>query len=145
MIIANLAEGQTVMSLVKTLSFNAARLNMIAENVANSETPGYRTQRLDTKGFQKALRAALDRRDRDPGRGFDVRSGREVATSAQGFLEVTPSVEPAENILFHDGTNMSLERQMSALAETAMMQDLAATLLRGEYEVLRKAIRGRVS
>ncbi len=143
--IANLAETPTVMALVKTLSFNAARLNMIAENVANSETPGYRTQRLDTKGFQKALRAALDRQGRDPGRRFDVRSGHEVATSADGFLEVTPSVEPAENILFHDGTNMSLERQMSDLAETAMMQDLATTLLRGAYEGFRKAIRGRVS
>ena len=145
MIIANLAEGQTVSALVKTLSFNAARLKMIAENVANSETPGYRTQRLDTKGFQRALRRALDRRDRDPRRGFDVRSGHEVATNAQGFLEVSPSFEPAENILFHDGTNMSLERQMSDLAEVGMMQDLATTLLRGEYAGLRKAIRGRVS
>jgi len=145
MIIANLAEGQTVSSLVKTLSFNAARLKMISENVANSETPGYRTQRLDTKGFQKAMRTALDRRSRDPRRGLDVRNGHEVTTSAQGFLEVTPSVVPAENILFHDGTNMSLERQMADLAETGMMQDLATTLLRGEYEGLRKAIRGRIS
>ncbi len=65
--------------------------------------------------------------------------------NSQGILEVTPSVEPAENIFFHDGTNMSLERQMSDLAETGMMQDLATTLLRGEYAGLRKAIRGRVS
>lgn len=145
MFIANLAEGQTVMALVKTLSFNAARLKMIAENVANSETPGYRTQRLDTKGFQQALREALDRRERHPGSTFTVRSGREVTTNARGNLDVTPSIEPAENILFHDGTNMSIERQMSDLAETSMTHDLATMLLRGEYEALRKVIRGRVS
>lgn len=145
MIIADLAEGKTVMSLVKTLSFNAARLKMIAQNVANSETPGYRTRHLDTKGFQKALRTALDRQDRQPGRAFVVRSGSEVTTNAEGFLEVTPSVEPAANILFHDGTNMSLEQQMADLAETGMTQDLATTLLRGSYAGLRKAIRGRVS
>ena len=145
MFIANLAEGQTTVALVKTLSFNAARLKMIAENVANSETPGYRPQRLDTKAFQQALREALDRRERHPGSVFKVRSGREVTTDARGNLEVTPSIEPAENILFHDGTNMSIERQMSDLAETSMTHDLATTLLRGEYEALRKAIRGRVS
>ena len=129
-------------ALVKTLAFNQARLKMIAENVANSETPGYRAKQLDVKAFQQALREALETRQGNLRRPLTVRSGREVTTDEHGVLTVTPSERPVENVLFHDGTNMSIERQMADLAETGMTQELVAALLRGRFEGLRKAIRG---
>jgi flagellar basal body rod protein FlgB len=46
--------------------------------------------------------------------------------------------------LFHDGTNQSLEREMADLAETVMVHETAGTLLRGNVDGLRKAIRGTV-
>lgn len=144
MFIENLAESGATPALVKTLAFNEARLQMIAENLANSTTPGYRTKQLDTKAFQQSLREALDRRSRAPHERFVVRSGQEVETDDRGVLQVTPSLTPAENVLFHDGTNMSIERQMADLAETGMMHDLATTLLGGKFQSLRTAIRGRV-
>ena len=122
--------------------FNQARLKMIAQNVANSETPGYRTRQLDVNAFQQALRAALDSRKGNPRQPFTVGSGREVATDEHGALQVTPSEKPVDNVLFHDGTNMSIERQMANLAETGMAQELAASLLRGRLNALRSAIRG---
>jgi flagellar basal-body rod protein FlgB len=131
-------------ALVKTLAFTEARVKMIAENVANAQTPGYRTKQLDVHGFQRALREALDARGRDPQKPFVVKNGREVTTDEGGLLRVTPSERPVHNILFHDGTNVSIERQMADLAETGMVQDLATTLLKGRYDGLRKAIRGVV-
>lgn len=145
MFISNITDGGVTPGLAKTLAFNQARFRMIAENVANSETPGYRTRQLDPKAFQAALRRAMETCGRDPEKPFVVTSGREVETDAHGFLKVTPSEKPVENILFHDGTNMSIERQMAALAETDMMHEITATLLRGRFEGLRKAIRGRSS
>ena len=145
MFIANITERGATPALVKTLAFNRARFTMIAENVANLETPGYRAKQLDTKAFQAALCQALERRAGDPGKPFVVTSGREVSTDPHGFLEVTPSDKPVENILFHDGTNLSIERQMAALAETEMMHQIATTLLRGRFAGLQKAIRGRSS
>lgn len=145
MFISNLGEVGATPALVKTLAFNEARLEMIAENVANISTPGYRTKHLDERAFQRALREALDGRAKSPHRPFSVRSGTEVETNDRGLLEVTPSLRPAENALFHDGTNMSIEKQMADLAETNMMHELATTLLRGRVEGMRKAIRGRVS
>ena len=59
-------------------------------------------------------------------------------------MHVRPSERPLENALHHDGTNASIEEQMAALAETGMMHQLATTLLKGNYDGLRKAIRGRV-
>ncbi len=138
----NLTNGGTISALSTTLSFNEARLQMLANNVANIETPGFRTKTLDQVGFQRALREALGKHDADRTRPLDVNSGSEVQTKSDGRLMVTPSDQPVESLLFHDGTNQSIERQMSELAKTGMTHDLATTLLRGQFETLRKAIRG---
>ena len=144
MFLSSVTDRGAMPALVTTLVYNQARLKMIAENVANIHTPGYRTKQLDTQAFRQALREALDARGDDPSRAFAVSAGDEVQTDRHGRLRVRPTEKPAENILFHDGTNMSIERQMTDLAETGMTHDLATTLLRGRFEGLRKAIRGSV-
>lgn len=141
MFLSEITEQGVRPGLVKTLAFQEARLRMIAANVANAQTPGYRTKQLDVAGFQQSLREALDARS-DGSDGIEVRHGNEVETDEQGHLRVTPSEEPVENVLFHDGTNVSIERQMSDLAQAGLWSELAGKLLHGEYEGLRKAIRG---
>lgn len=140
----NLTNSGVISALTTTLSFNETRLQMLANNVANVETPGFRTKTLDQAEFQSALRKALEKHDADPTRPLSVNSGKEVRTAPDGRLLVTPSDQPVENLLFHDGTNQSIERQMSELAKTGMTHDLATGLLRGKFQSLQKAIRGTV-
>lgn len=142
MFLRDITEQGAGPALVKTLAFQESRLKMIAENIANAQTPGYRTKQLDVAGFQQSLREALTARKARPDRGFEVRSGSEVTTDEQGFLKVTPSEEPVENVLFHDGTDVSIEQQMADLAQTGLLSDLAGKLLQNRFEGLRKAIRG---
>ncbi|MFQ5414522.1 MAG: flagellar basal body rod protein FlgB [Phycisphaerae bacterium] len=144
MLISSLVDRGATPALVRTAVFNQARLNMIAENIANYGTPGYRAKQLDVRGFQRALRDALDARGHDVNKPFVVAHGDEVETDDAGSLRVTPSEVPVENILFHDGTNVSIERQMSELAKTGMSQDMVVTLLRGRVDGTIKAIRGRL-
>ncbi len=132
-------------ALAKALVYNQARLKMIAENVANIHTPGYRAKHLDAGAFQGALRKALNARMEDQSKPFAVNVGREVRTDRHGDLHVTPTEKPVENILFHDKTNLSIERQMADLAETGMMHEMATALLRRNFERLREAIRGTVA
>ena len=47
MFISTITDRGAKPALIKTMSFTEARLRMIAENVANMETPGYRAKRLD--------------------------------------------------------------------------------------------------
>jgi flagellar basal body rod protein FlgB len=68
-----------------------------------------------------------------------------VQTDQAGRLSIRPSRQPAENVLFHDGTNLSIEREMARLAETGMVHELATSLLRGRFDGLRTAIRGAVA
>ncbi len=144
MFLSDVTDRGAVPALVKTLAFNEARLRMIAENVANAGTPGYRAKQLSVEAFQHALGAALDARRRDPSRPFVVESGREVTTRPDGSLHVTPAETPVDNALFHDGTNVSIEREMADLAKTVMTHDLATALLRERITGLQKAIRGTV-
>ncbi len=53
--------------------------------------------------------------------------------------------EPAPNLLFHDGTNARLEELMADTAENSLSYELAMNLLRGRFEGLLRAIRGRVT
>ena len=144
MFVSSVTERGATPALVKTLVYNQARLKMIAENVANIHTPGYRAKRLDAKAFQRALREALDAHGGDPNKPFVVKVGGEVQTDRNGHLCITPTERPVENVLFHDGTNISLEREMADLAETGMTHELATALLRDRFESLHKAIRGTV-
>ncbi len=144
MFISSLMDGGATPALVSTLSFNQQRLKMLAENIANWGTPHYRTKQLDTRAFQRALRTALDEHSANRSEPFKVNAGREVLTDDAGSLHVRPSEAPGRNILFHDDTNLSIERQMADLAETGMTHELVTSLLKGRVDGLRKAIRGTV-
>ena len=141
-ILANVSNRGATPALIATMSFSEARLRVIADNVANVHTPGYRAKQLDVGSFQHALRKALDEKGNRTANTLNVEAGRQVATRQDGTLEIQATHRPVDNALFHDGTNLSIEREMADLAETGMMHDLAATLLQGRFEGLRKAIRG---
>ncbi len=130
--------------LEKTLAFAEARNQMLAENIANITTPGYRTRQLSVSEFQKALQEASEGRDK-PGGRFVLPTTKEFCEDAAGHLKLTPVEEPVENLLFHDGRNARIERQMAHLAENAMMHQAASELLKTYFDRLHTAIRGRVA
>ncbi len=143
MLLSDLTSGTSIGMLEKTLAFTEARNKMLAENLANATTPGYRTKQLDVASFQAALREAADRHEGDGGR-LSLKSTGQFRQDSAGRLEVRPGFEPVESLLFHDGTNARIERQMAALAENTMMHQASAEMLRGHFDGIRKAIRGRI-
>jgi len=131
-------------AMEKMLAFTQARHRMLTENVANVDTPGYQPRHLDPEAFQRALAEALDTRKRTRSPSLQIRSSEQFRQDRSGRLAVTPTVEPAENILFHDHTNVRIEKQMAMLAENAMMHQVVTELLNDKFQGLLKAIRGRV-
>jgi flagellar basal-body rod protein FlgB len=143
MIFADVVNRESVPVLEKLMAYTEARQRMLAENVANIDNPHYRTKQLDAKAFQQALRAAADRQKATGSSEFELPAGEDYRTDGQGRLQVTPTERPAENVLFHDDTNASVERQMAMMAENAMMHQTASELLRGQFASLLKAIKGQ--
>ncbi len=142
MFLSDVTDRGATPALINVMAFNEARLKTIAHNVANVGVPGYRAKHLDPRAFQESLREALDARKGDRSKPFVIEGNGQAKTGDNGLLEVKPSEFPVQNALSHDGTNTSLEREMAALSETGMAHDLAAALLRGRFDGLRKAIRG---
>ena len=132
-------------ALDSMLSFLSARLDTIADNIANADTVGYRTKNLDAGAFQEALARAIQERDPAPGSPLRFKSTRELSQGPDGKLLFTASHRPQENILFHDRSDMRIETQMKNLAETVVMHQAVIELLRGRYEGLKKAITGLVA
>lgn len=143
MLITEITCGGAAPMLEKTLAFNEARQRMLVENIANVSTPGYRAKQLDVASFEKALKDASARRQGGYGE-LQIKGSGQFETDEQGMLRVTPGEVPVENLLFADGTNLSIERQMSQLAEVTISQQVNTELLKGYFEGITKAIRGRV-
>lgn len=111
----------SVSSSLKTyLDLLTVRQKLVASNLANIDTPGYRTRDLD---FQGELNAAIGR------------SGSEDMSVGQTVAEVEGL--PVNN----DGNNVNLDREAKLLADNAMRFELASTLLSGRFRNLRLAIK----
>ena len=143
MIFADIVNRDPSAALEKLMAYTEARQRVLAENVANIDNPHYRTKHLDTKAFQRSLREALDRQKATGSSTFELPAGDDFGMDSDGRLKVTPTERPADNVLFHDNTNASVEKQMAMMAENGMTHQTATELLRGCYEGLLKAIRGR--
>ena len=119
--------------LERTLQFTAARHRLIADNVVNLDTPGYRQKDLSVEKFQEMLRSRVEERNH-------------AAPGSLDFQDVKEELEhPQNGILFHDGNNRSVEQLMSDQAKNALMHNMVVELLRKQYEQLSMALRDRVS
>jgi len=145
MIIHDLVQYGALPVLEKMAAFTEARHRVLVENIANIDTPGYRAKHLDAKAFQRALREALERRGPDRAGPLRIRGTRQFGVDSHGRLWTRPSQEPLENVLFHDGTAVRVEKQMAQLAENLLMHQAATELLRERFSELLNAIRGRTA
>src|SRR5690349_7734924 len=115
--------------LEQMLRFTTERHKLLAEDVVNVSTPGFRQKDLSVDKFQRLLSERLETRDRSP-RG------------SVGFDDIGVDVEnPTRNILFHDGNNRSMEQLMSDEAKNAMMHNMVVELLRKQFSELESALR----
>jgi flagellar basal-body rod protein FlgB len=117
----------------RVVQFAAARQRLIAENVANVDTPGYRQKDLSSAKFFSMLRErAAGRRDAAPG--------------ATSFSDIDAELEhPTRGILFHDGNNRSMEQLASDQAKNGLLYTVAIEILRKQFSSMEMALKERVT
>lgn len=143
--IDRILESRAANAVELAARFAEQRHGVLAENVANIDTPDYQSRRLDAKAFQASLREAIDTAQKQRNNRLQLRGNRQVWTDASGALHVRPQTEPPQNVLFHDGTNARLEQLMTDAQQNALTYNLAVNLLKGRYTTLLNAIRGRLT
>ncbi len=108
----------TMTALHSALRGLSTRQRVIADNVANIQTPGFRAGRVE---FEAALVSALDDGD-------------------------TPTVSPAttrSNAPTRlDGNNVSIDDETVAMLETTMRYELTVRAMTEKFALLRTAIKG---
>lgn len=133
--------------LEQTVQFTGARQELIANNIANLSTPYFKPTDLDPAKFQAQLREALEDRSRRPNpmrRDFELGSTDQVRTRHGRVTEFRPE-QSNENVLFHDQNNRDVERTMQDLVENTLAHRTSIELLKSQFDLLRTAIRERVS
>jgi flagellar basal-body rod protein FlgB len=107
----DLAADTTTAALGKYMDLLSARQKLVASNIANADTPGYRTQDID---FQSEFQSAM--------------SGGVSPVEVPGLRTN------------NDGNNVSLDRENRLLSEDAMRFNIAAQLMKGQLATLKMAI-----
>ncbi len=106
-----------------SLDVNAFRQTVISSNLANVDTPGYRTRDID---FRRALTDAVAADGGGDGLGVGLTP---VARKLPGLIE-----RP-------DGNNVSADREGLLLAATQLRFSLSAQLVKNEFHKILLAIR----
>jgi flagellar basal-body rod protein FlgB len=99
-------------SIERYMNLLSARQKLVAGNIANADTPGYKTKDID---FQGELAS-------------------QMWNSNPSVLEV-PGLKTK-----NDGNNVSVDREARLLAENALRFNVASNLARAELSTIRSAI-----
>lgn len=131
-------------ALERTVQFTEQRHRVLADNIANLSNPYYKGKDLDPASFQATLRNAVeDRRATEtPSSGSLSPSNTDQVRFGRDGLDVEPT-EVNETVMFHDQSNVDLERTMQRLAENTLSHNLSVELVRNQFQMMELAIRGR--
>lgn len=134
--IETLFQSTSIPVLEQVANFTQSRHQVLAGNIANLDTPGYRTRDPSSEAFENRLRQAIALRDRQHGPislGDPTRRGDPV-----GMVR-----ESLAGMLRHDDGNVGIEQQVTAVAKNHMQHNLALTLLASQFRMLGTAIAER--
>jgi flagellar basal-body rod protein FlgB len=113
LLIGKMLDGLTG-NLERYLDLLSARQQTVGSNIANADTPGYKTQDID---FQF-----------------------EFMSLAKG--EHPQIIQPEGLVEKPDGNNVNLDREARLLSENQMRFNLASVLVKGQLKTVQEAIQG---
>ena len=119
-----LFNGASLSASEAMLIFASNRQKVIAGNIANADTAGYRTQDVSEADFKRQL----DNLFNSKGKPVVIRSG--------------PAADAG--VLKPNGNNVDLEIEMAKMARNTALHSTAAAILAQQFTLLREAIAGRV-
>jgi flagellar basal-body rod protein FlgB len=131
-------DSTNIPALAETLQFSQARHAVLVGNLANVNTPGYRVRDLSTEVFQQRLKEALSQA-REP---TEARSPGVVAMNADDPMRTVR--QSLTNILYHDDTNIDLEKQVAEINKNQFLHNFALTVMIDQFQLLQTAISERI-
>jgi flagellar basal-body rod protein FlgB len=134
----NLFGSTNIPVLQEVLQFSQARHGVLVGNLANVNTPGYRVRDLSVTNFQDRLKDAINASQRGNG------------NQSPGIISIDPTDPLREvrdtmtNVLYHDDTNIDLEKQVAEITKNQYMHSVALSIMTNQMQLLESAISERV-
>jgi flagellar basal-body rod protein FlgB len=127
---------RTMQLLHRTLDLRQARQRVIASNIANEETPGYRATELS---FQDSMQAAQRGRSLVT---LAVTQDRHFGPRGDSFQQITGKLGPVPaGDLPLDANSVNIELEMAKMSDNAMQYNSAASIMAIRFRHLMGAIR----
>ena len=143
----------TLKILEQTVAFTERRHSILAGNIANADTPDYQSKDLSVDTFQQSLRDALqaDRQQQEmsPGNKLSL-SGTAHSASSPSFQDAKKIAmesvrDSMKQIVYHDGSDDSLEMQVTQIAKNQSMHTMAIAMMKSQFRNLQMAITGNAN
>jgi flagellar basal-body rod protein FlgB len=140
--LSDLFASTNIPVLGEVLNFTQARQGVLAGNIANVNTPGYRTRDLSPAAFQEQLKEAITQsRSQRLSPRESLSPGLASTDPGDPIRQVSASLE---NILYHDDTNIDLEKQVAEISKNQLLHNFALTVMTDQFQLLESAISERV-
>src|SRR6476660_1121448 len=149
--LSSMFQSSSLPVLEHVVNFTEARHGVLAGNIANLDTPGYKTRDLSPDLFQQQLKEAIatrhapispttlgDAADLMPTYNTPHREEKQIAA----FNKVRDSMK---SILRHDGDDVSMEQQINEMVKNQQQHNLAINIMSAQFRLLRAAITERVA
>ena len=124
--------------LAKVLDLRVIRHDLLASNIANQETPGYKAIDLDFEGaFQKSI-------SREKAKLMLVKTDMRHLPSSQDMFSSNDVkvVQRSSGGFRYDQNNVKADVEMAKLAENALLYNASVRLLTRKFRGLSRAITG---
>jgi flagellar basal-body rod protein FlgB len=122
----------------QALALRSERLQLLASNIANAATPGYRARDID---FSAALESRMEALRPGPGgEGLQVTHARHLGDRPMPDGEALKYRQPVQASL--DGNTVELATEQLAFAETAIRYRSSLSFLDGRIASLKAALKG---
>ena len=112
----------------------ARRQEILAQNIANSDTPNYKPNDLKPMDFSKYLKGTSG------GLALKTTSSKHFSESRDAMSQYTVMQNPAPYETAPDGNAVVLEEQMAKISETQLQHSLATELYRKHIGMIRLAL-----
>ncbi len=129
-----------IQTMDRTMGLAAKRMGLIASNLANIDTPGYRTQDFN---FNAALKNELAKLDGNQMPIAQTRPGHFPITTTAPLPPLADPVRP--NWERNDGNDVNLDRENAALARTQQTYQFSSSFTQQELRKIYQLIRDGVA
>jgi flagellar basal-body rod protein FlgB len=136
--INGLFDNSTIPYLNEAVNFAQSRHNVLVGNVANLDTPGYKTRDLSVDSFQERLAEAIQARQE---RHESLTSPLFPSGESDSLKKVR---ESANTVLRHDDVNVGIEQQVKEISKNQMLHNMAVTIMTNQFQLLQTMISERL-